>query len=105
MTQDKHTTKAAIDKACRELIPGLRPITSNFPPAYHLPTILGTLYIYPCDRAIRTRFAEVPDIAPVGAPLNPYSGKWNHELLDDASDVARAIHWINRISAAIKEVA
>jgi hypothetical protein len=27
-----------------------------------------------------------------------------HELLNDASDVARAIYWINRISAVIKEV-
>ncbi len=93
MSKPKTTSAARIEDALKTCLPGLQHR------AEHLPTRLGTLLISPCDGAIRTRFEEVPPAAPCGTSLNPYSGKWNFEGLDDDALVGRAIYWIERIAS------
>jgi hypothetical protein len=98
MRKPKTIPAARIEDALKTCLPGLQ----HTPAAmyqYHLPTELGTLLISPCDGAIRTRFEEVPPAAPCGTSLNPYSGKWNFEGLDDDALVGRAISWIERIAS------
>lgn len=92
----KHCTKAAIQRALIDRFPQLS-ATRGALYGFRLDTKLGPLALHPADCAIRTRFDEVPLAAPVGAPLNPYSGKWNFEGLDDAADVGRALDWIGRL--------
>jgi hypothetical protein len=98
MRKLKTISAARIEDALTTCLPGLKHTPERMY-QFHLPTKLGTLLISPCDGAIRTRFDEVPPAAPCGAPLNPYSGKWNFEGLDDDSLVGRAIYWIERIAA------
>ena len=98
MRNTKTIPAARIEDALKTCLPGLQH-TPEAMYQYHLPTKLGALLISPCDGAIRTRFEEVPPAAPCGAPLNPYSGKWNFEGLDDDSLVGRAIYWIEKIAA------
>jgi hypothetical protein len=96
----RKTIKAKrIEDALKACLQGLLPRDSGLCYGYELDTQLGKLLISPCDGAIRTRFDEVPPAAPCGASLNPYSGKWNFEGLDDDADVGRAIYWIGRIAA------
>ena len=97
MRKAKAVPAAHIEDALKTCLPGLQH-TPEAMYQYHLQTALGTLLISPCDGAIRTRFEEVPPAAPCGASLNPYSGKWNFEGLDDDSLVGRAIYWIERIA-------
>lgn len=95
----RKTIKAQrIEDALKTSLPRLQPTPREMYP-YHLPTILGTLWVSPCDGAIRTCFEVVPEVEPVGTSLNKYSGKWNFEGLDDDADVGRAIYWIGRIAA------
>jgi hypothetical protein len=61
---------------------------------------LGTLLISP----LRGRHPDALRGRATGAPLartslNPYSGKWNFEGLDDDALVGRAIYWIERIAS------
>jgi len=91
-------TSAFIAESLIEAIPELQTTARQMYP-YSLDTLLGKLWISPCDGAIRTCFDVVPPIEPVGAPLNKYSGKWNFEGLEDNSDIGRSIHWIKRIMA------
>lgn len=98
MRQPKTIPAARIEDALKAGLPDLRRRADYRSYQYYLPTKLGTLLISPCDGAIRTRFEEVPPAAPCGASLNPYSGKWNFEGLDDDSLVGRAIYWIERIA-------
>lgn len=72
---------------------------------FRLETIHGLLHLSPCDNAIRTRFDDIPAVPPAGAPLNPYSGKWNFELSDkpDDRELAVVIHSIRRILPQRKE--
>jgi hypothetical protein len=96
----RKTIKAKrIEDALKACLPGLLPRESGAIYGFELDTKLGKLYLSPCDGAIRTRFEDVPVAAPCGTSLNPYSGKWNFEGLDDDSEVGRAIYWIERISA------
>jgi hypothetical protein len=96
----RKTIKAKrIEDALKACLPGLQPRGDGLCYGYELDTQLGKLLISPCDGAIRTRFDEVPLAAPCGTSLNPYSGKWNFEGLDDDADVGRAIYWIGRIAA------
>jgi hypothetical protein len=88
---------ARIEDALKTCLPGLQH-TPEAMYQYHLPTKLGTLLISPCEGAIRTRFEEVPQSAPWGAPLNPYSGKWNFEGLDTEALVRQSITCIERIT-------
>ena len=97
MRKVKTIPAARIEDALKTCLPGLQHTPEAMYP-YHLQTAFGTLLISPCDGAIRTRFEEVPPAAPCGASLNPYSGKWNFEGLDDDSLVGRAIYWIERIA-------
>lgn len=46
----------------------------------YISTRYGGLRLFPCETAIRTCFDTVPSVNPAGAPLNPYSGKWNFEF-------------------------
>lgn len=94
----KTVTAARIEAALIAALPALTKRAPHLCHPYELSTILGTLHISPCDGAIRTCFETVPAAAPVGAPLNSYSGKWNFEGLDDDSLVGRAIYWIERIA-------
>jgi hypothetical protein len=96
MRKPRTISAARIETALKTGLPGIQYNGGHY--QYHLPTKLGTLWISPCDGAIRTRFEEVPPAAPCGASLNPYSGKWNFEGLDDDSLVGRAIYWIERIA-------
>ena len=98
MRKVKTIPAARIEDALNTCLPGLQHAAGAMY-QYHLQTAFGTLLISPCDGAIRTRFEEVPPAAPCGASLNPYSGKWNFEGLDDDSLVGRAIYWIERIAA------
>lgn len=98
MRKRKTIPAARIEVALRACLPGLTLRGEQHVHRYELRTKLGPLYISPCDGAIRTFFEEVPPSAPCGAPLNPYSGKWNFEGLDDDSLVGRAIYWIERIA-------
>ena len=47
---------------------------------FRLETRHGLLRLAPGENSIRTRFDDIPASAPAGAPLNPYSGKWNFEF-------------------------
>jgi hypothetical protein len=98
MRKPKTIPAGRIEDALKTCLPGLQH-TPEAMYQYHLPTKLGTLLISPCDGAIRTRFEEVPPAAPCGTSLNPYSGKWNFEGLDDDALVGRAIYWIERIAS------
>ena len=98
MRKPKTIPAARIEDALKTSLPGLQRRGEHLCYQYHLPTKLGTLLISPCDGAIRTRFEEVPLAAPSGASLNPYTGKWNFEGLDDDSLVGGAIYWIERIA-------
>lgn len=98
MRKPRSIPAARIKDALKTSLPGFQHHAEHLGYQYHLPTKLGTLLISPCDGAIRTRFEEVPPAAPCGASLNPYSGKWNFEGLDDDSLVGRAIYWIERIA-------
>lgn len=62
-------------------------------------TIYGPLRISPRDTAIRTQFDRVPPVAPSGAPLNRFSGKWNFEFgfAPTAKDLNDAIRCIRAI--------
>ena len=98
MRKPKTISAARIEDALKTCLPSLTPTgTSMY--EYELPTALGTLLISPGAGAIRTRFEDVPPAAPCGTSLNPYSGKWNFEGLDDDSLVGRAIYWIERIAS------
>ena len=97
MRKPKTIPAARIEEALKASLPGLQQ-TDRYTHPYYLPTTLGTLLISPCNGAIRTRFEEVPPTAPCGAHLNPYSGKWNFEGLDDDSLVSQAVYWIERIA-------
>lgn len=88
---------AKIEKELRSFLPKLQPTSREMYP-YQLPTGYGILWIAPCDGAIRTRFEDVPTVAPVGTSLNPYSGKWNFEGLDTIADLGSALFWIGRIA-------
>jgi len=105
MSKRKTIPAARIEDALTTALPGLRRRAEHLCYQYHLPTKLGTLLISPCDGAIRTRFDEVPSAAPCGASLNPYSGKWNFEGLDDDTLVGQAIYWIERIAVQHQEEA
>lgn len=94
----KSLPAAKIEAALRRCLPQLETTPREMYP-YQLPTIFGILWISPCDGAIRTRFEDVPSAETTGTSLNPYSGKWNFECLDDDADVGRAIYWIERIAA------
>lgn len=96
MRKVKTVPAARIEAALKTSLPGLQHTPEGMYP-YHLQTAFGELHISPCNGAIRTRFEEVPPAAPCGASLNPHSGKWNFEGLDDDSLVGRAIYWIERI--------
>jgi hypothetical protein len=98
MRRRKTIPAVRIEDALKTCLPSLQATEREMYP-YRLPTAYGTLWISPCDGAIRTRFEEVPPTAPCGTSLNPYSGKWNFECLDDDADVGRAIYWIERIAA------
>ena len=98
MRKPKTISAARINDALKTCLPGLK-ATDRFSYPYELPTKLGKLLISPCDGAIRTSFEDVPLAAPCGTHLNPYSGKWNFEGLNDDSQVGRAIYWIKRIEA------
>jgi len=98
MRKPKAIPAARIEDALKAGLPGLQHRAEHLSYQYHLPTKLGTLLISPCDGAIRMRFEEVSLAAPCGASLNPYSGKWNFEGLDDGSLIGRAINWIERIA-------
>lgn len=98
MRNPKTISAAGIENALKACLPGLTP-TGTCMYEYKLPTALGKLLISPCEGAIRTRFEDVPPAAPSGASLNPYSGKWNFEGLDDDTLVGRAIYWIERIAS------
>ena len=52
-------------------------------------------------RAPPTTYPMTGNVAihPSGARLNPYSGKWNFEGLDDDTLVGRAIYWIERVAS------
>ena len=97
MSRFKTVPATRIEDALKACLPGLQHTPDAMYP-YCLPTKLGALLISPCDGAIRTRFEEVPPAEPCGTRLNPYSGKWNFEGLDDDSLVGRAIYWIERIA-------
>ena len=99
MRTPKTVSMSRIDDALKTCLPGLVRRAEDLCYQYELPTILGTLFISPCEGAIRTRFDEVPPAAPCGTSLNPYSGKWNFEGLDDEAAVGRAIYWIERIAS------
>lgn len=98
MRKPKPIKAARIEGALKTRLPSLQRRAEHLCYQYQLPTKLGTLLISPCDGAIRTRFDVVPLAAPCGTSLNPYSGKWNFECLDDDSLVGRAIYWIERIA-------
>ncbi len=98
MRRMKTIPASRIEDALKACLPGLLPRGSGLCYGFELDTKLGKLFISPCDGAIRTRFDEVPAAAPCGTSLNPYSGKWNFEGLDDDADVGRAIYWIERIA-------
>jgi hypothetical protein len=98
MRNRKTIPAARIEDALKTCLPGLQHTPEAMYP-YHLQTAFGELLISPCDGAIRTRFEDVPAAAPCGASLNPYSGKWNFEGLDDDSLVRLAIYRIERIAA------
>ena len=71
--------KAKITKAVMSL-PFVYPCGGAY--KFRLETKYGLLRISPCDTAIRTRFDDNPPLGEVlsGAPLNPYSAKWNFEF-------------------------
>ena len=98
MRKPKTISAARIEDALKTCLHGLLRRAEHLCYQYELPTKLGTLLISPCEGAIRTRFEDVPPAAPCGAPLNPYSGKWNFEGLDDDALVGRSIYWIERIA-------
>jgi hypothetical protein len=98
MRKRKTISASRIEDALKTGLPSLKP-TGTCMYEYELPTKLDTLYISPCEGAIRTRFEDVPPAAPCGTSLNPYSGKWNFEGLDDDALVGRAIYWIERIAS------
>lgn len=97
MRKPKTISAARIEDALKTCLPGLQRREEHLCYQYELPTKLGTLLISPCEGAIRTRFEDVPPVAPCGTSLNPYSGKWNFEGLDDDALVGRAIYWIERL--------
>ena len=99
MRKRKTISAARIEDALKTCLPGLILRGEQHVHRYELGTKLGLLYLSPCDGAIRTCFEDVPPAAPCGTSLNPYSGKWNFEGLDDDSLVGRAIYWIERIAA------
>ena len=68
---------------------------------HRIETKHGLLRLSVCDTAIRTRFDDVPPIAPDGASLNPHSGKWNFEfgVKPTQEDLDHAIRCIKEISA------
>ena len=99
MRKPKTIPASRIEDALNTRLPGLQRRAEHRCYQYELPTMLGMLLISPCEGAIRTGFEEVPPAAPCGASLNPYSGKWNFEGLDDEALVGRAIYWIERIAS------
>lgn len=98
MRKSKTISADRIENALMACLPGLTPAGTCMY-EYELPTALGKLLISPCEGAFRTRFEGVPPAAPSGASLNPYSGKWNFEGLDDDTLVGRAIYWIERVAS------
>lgn len=100
MKKRKDFTAKEIENALLESLPNLTRNPPGLCYQFSLETVFGPLLISPCNSAIRTRFETVPMAAPAGAPLNTYSGKWNFECLDDASEVGRALYWIGRIAPA-----
>lgn len=99
MRRPKTIFATRIEYAFKICLPGLLPHAEYLCYQYELPTQLGTLLISSCEGAIRTRLEDVPPAAPSGASLNPYSGKWNFEGLDNDALVGRAIYWIERIAS------
>ena len=69
--------------------------------SFEAETIYGRLRLFPCHSAIRTRFDVVPPIHPTGAPLNPYSGKWNFEfgLIPEQQELDWAVRCIKGVLA------
>ncbi len=98
MHKPKTISTARNEDALKTCLPGLQ-ATERYSYPYHLPTQLGTLWVAPCDGAIRICFEAVPTAAPCGTHLNPYSGKWNFEGIDTDDDLSTAIHWIGRITS------
>ena len=98
MRKPKTIPAARIEDALKTGLPSLQGRAEHLCYQYRLPTKVGTLLISPCDGVIRTRFEDVPPAAPCGTSLNPHSGQWNFEGLDDDSLVGRAIYWIERIA-------
>jgi hypothetical protein len=84
----KHTPKQAAvfkSKAIKALVAlGAFPCGGMY--EHRLETKHGLLCLSVCDNAIRTRFDNVPPCNPAGAPLNPYSGKWNFEFSAKPTD-------------------
>jgi hypothetical protein len=93
----KTLSAAKIEKELRSCLPKLQPTAREMYP-YQLLTGYGILWISPCEGAIRTRFDVIPEVAPAGTSLNPYSGKWNFEGLDSIADLGSALFWIGRIA-------
>ncbi len=63
-------------------------------------TIHGPLRLFPYAEAIRSRFETVPKgVNLPGAPLNPFSGKWNFEfsLIPQEAELEAAIAAIRSI--------
>lgn len=98
MRKPKTISADRIENALMACLPGLT-LAGTCMYEYELPTALGKLLISPCEGAFRTRFEGVPPAATSGASLNPYSGKWNFEGLDDDTLVGRAIYWIERVAS------
>jgi hypothetical protein len=61
-------------------------------------TKYGKLYLYPRESAIRARFDQKPPVQPSGAPLNPFSFKWNFEFCHKRSpeDMAADLAYFER---------
>ena len=98
MRKPKTISADRIENALMACLPGLT-LAGTCMYEYELPTALGKLLISPCEGAFRTRFEGVPPAATSGASLNPYSGKWTFEGLDDDTLVGRAIYWIERVAS------
>ena len=98
MRKPKTISADRIENALMACLPGLT-LAGTCMYEYELPTALGKLLMRPCEGAFRPRFEGVPPAATSGASLNPYSGKWNFEGLDDDTLVGRAIYWIERVAS------
>lgn len=99
MRKHKTIPKATVEAALRAAFPQMTERAGGLVHQFSLNTAFGPLWVSPCDGAIRTCFEEVPPAAPAGTHLNPYSGKWNFEGLDDDSQLGRALYCIGRIAA------